>query len=157
MGSRKQFVFLVGSLYFWWVTIIDLYFWWVRKHNLYIWWVIHDIIADAEPCHLLLSRTRPMYSCFLPGFLDLDVPDDAFICRFLNTVDATALRATCREVCDHMARYRWCDIKSVVWDYFEAEWRACFPRAQGFLASEVLERVVYAEHESVPVDWPPSP
>ena len=89
------------------------------------------------------------YLCFLPGFLDLDVPYDVYICRFLNTVDATALRATCRAVCDHIARYRWCDIKTIVWYYSEPQWRACFPRAQGYLSSEVVTRVIYAEDE----DW----
>jgi len=85
--------------------------------------------------------------CFLPSFLDWDIPDDVHICRFLNTVDATALRATCSEVEDIIARYHWCDIKIIVWCDSEPQWRACFPRAQGYLSSEVVTRVIYKGHE----------
>ena len=60
-----------------------------------------------------LGLRKPMkfIPSFLPSFLEGGFPDDNFICSFLNTVDATALRATCREVGGIIARYRWCDIK----------------------------------------------
>ena len=89
-----------------------------------------------------------MYLCYLPSFLG--DPDKAFICRFPNTVDATVLRATCREVCGNMARYPWCDIKSMVWGYLEPQWRACFPHAQGYL-SVVVRGVIYAEDQGWPL------
>ena len=86
--------------------------------------------------------------CYLPSFFG--DPHEAFICRYLNTVDAAALRATCREVRGDMASCPWCGIVSMVWGYSETQRRACFPHAQGY-NSVIVIGVIYAEDERLPL------